>query len=89
MPRIVFAVNVRELEALIKLALAELRNPRDQARYNIRQERWQLNAVAEHLQRSQGDAIRFLILFAAQQFKINVDEVLRTNDYSQEVSDVR
>jgi len=89
MPRIVFAVNVRELEALIKLALAELRNPRDQARYNMRPERWQLKAVAEHLHRSQGDAIRFLILSAAQQFKINVDEVLRTNDYSQEVSDVR
>ena len=38
MSRVVVTLRKDEREALVKLALAELRNPRDQARHILRQE---------------------------------------------------
>jgi hypothetical protein len=38
MPRLVITVNFKELKALVGLALAELRSPRDQLRYILRRE---------------------------------------------------
>ncbi len=47
MPRLILTIDFRELEALVKLALVELRNPRDQARYIIRKELCRLGLLKE------------------------------------------
>ena len=67
MPRLVVTINHNELDALVKLALAELRNPRDQARYLLQQQLRRLGFLQDNdevekpgrkLQKEGGDSVR-------------------------------
>lgn len=53
MPRIIVTVNPVELDALVELALKELRSPRDQVRFILRRELINRNLLAEETSSTQ------------------------------------
>jgi len=47
-PRLIININLKELDALVNLALAELRNPRDQAHFLLRQKLHEQGLLDKH-----------------------------------------